>query len=371
MRPVPRRHCWGVWTLLSLVAIGPLSIPAFAQADTVALVQPDTPQSPGRDRSPWLLAPVFNANPKLGASFGAMAGYIYYFDAKSRPTIFAVTGQYTSTQSILAGVFARMSFASDHQRVLAGALYGNIKNDYDDYLGTGVPLKNNAELFSLFARYTYRVAGNWFIGGQGIAQNFQIAGETDYDDQILDDLGLVPYKSVGLGLVVQYDSRNNENMPTQGWFLNLNNVFFREDLGGEADYDVYRLELRYYIPHGKRHVIALRQMNHLTNDAPTAARAPVQLRGYKVGQYSGEFMSSVEAEERYRFANRWTATLFAGVACLYGGDLDCFDDANVYPNVGAGIQYILKPKAGIVMNLEFAAGKNEDFGIYLKMAYAY
>ena len=40
-----------------------------------------------------------------------------------------------------------------------GSLYGNIKNDYDDYLGTGVPLRNNAELRSFIARYTYRVDG--------------------------------------------------------------------------------------------------------------------------------------------------------------------------------------------------------------------
>ena len=371
MHRVIRHFRRQVRALLAFVAMTFMSVPAFAQADSAAGVPADTSKAPTRDRSPWLLAPVFNANPKLGASFGALAGYIYYFDAKSRPTIFALTGQYTSTQSIIAGLFARMSFDEDHQRVLAGGVYGNIKNDYDDYLGTGVPLKNNAALFSLFARYTYRIAGNWFIGGQGIAQNFQIAGDTEYDDQILDALGIVPYKSVGLGLVGQYDSRNSESMPTQGLFLNLNNVFFREGLGSEADYDVYRVELRYYVPHGKRHVLALRQMNHLTSDAPSAARAPVQLRGYKVGQYTGEFMSQVEAEERFRFANRWTATLFAGVACLYGGDLNCFDDANVYPNVGAGVQFILKPKAGIVMNLEFAAGRNDDYGIYLKMGYTY
>ena len=100
-----------------------------------------------------------------------------------------------------------------------------------------------------------------------------IAGQTPFDDQVLDILGVQPYKSAGLGVVVQNDSRDDENMPTRGWLFNLNNLAFRESLGGENDYDIYRAEFRYFIPHGNGNVFALRQLNHLTNDAPTAARA--------------------------------------------------------------------------------------------------
>jgi len=109
----------------------------------------------------------------------------------------------------------------------------------------------------------------------------------------------------------------------------------------------------------------------LTSDAPQAARAPVQLRGYKVGQYTGEYMSSIEAEERFRLAEKWTATLFAGVACLYGSGKSCSDSENLYTAVGAGVQYILKPKEGIVLNLEYAAGESGNYGVYLKMGYAF
>jgi len=323
------------------------------------------------EKSPWLLAPVFQSNPKLGTSIGALAGYLHYFDEKSRPSIFALMGQYTSTDSIVAGAFAKTSSGEDHHRVIAGLVYGNIKNDYDDYLGTGVPLKNNAKLKQFIARYTYRVQGNWFVGAQGVYQNFAISGQSPFDDQVLDVLGLQPFKSAGAGLVVQNDSRDSENMPTRGWLFNFNNIAFRESLGGDFDYDVYRLEFRYYMAHGKGHVLAVRQLNHLTNDAVAAARAPVQLRGYKVGQFTGEYMSSIEAEERFRLGEKWTATLFAGVACLYGSGQNCSDSVNVFPAGGLGIQYILKPKEGIVMNLEYALGKDDDYGVYLKMGYAY
>ena len=346
---------------------------AFAQTQAKATVAETTEEDALTkfEKSPWLVAPVFSSNPKLGTSFGAIAGYLHYFDEQSRPSIFGVQGQYSNTGSIIGGAFARTSFDEDRQRGIAGVVYGNVKNDYDNYLGTGVPLKNDAEMKAFIARYTYRVHGDWFVGAQGIYQNFAVAGDTAFDDQVLDILGLKPFKSAGVGVVVQSDSRDSEFMPTRGWFVNLNNLAFRESLGGESDYDVYRVEFRYYMEHGQRNVLALRQMNVLTVDAPTAARAPVMLRGYKVGQFNGKNMSHIEAEERYRLAEKWTATLFVGVACLYGEGNNCSDSANVYPAGGVGIQYILKPKEGVVLNLEYAQGKSDNNGVYLKMGYAY
>jgi outer membrane protein assembly factor BamA len=369
MRSFPASLHRGVPALLAC-ALAMASVSASAQRSEAA-VQADSTSLAAEERSPWLLAPIFSSNPKLGTSVGALAGYLHYFDAKSRPSILAVSAQYSDTGSLVGGVFGKSSFHEDHHRLTAGLVYGNVKNDYDDYLGSGIPLRNDAEMRALFARYLYRVKGDGFVGVQGVYQNFGIAGDTAFDDQILDIVGLKPFKSAALGLVLQADSRDSENLPSRGWLLNLNNLAFRESLGSESDYDVYRLELRHYVPHGSRNVFAMRINNQLTNDAPAAARAPVQLRGYKVGQYAGKNMSSIEGEERFRLAEKWTATLFAGVACLYGEGNSCSDSANLYGAAGAGVQYILKPKEGIVLNLEYAAGEDGNYGVYLKMGYAF
>jgi hypothetical protein len=58
------------------------------------------------------------------------------------------------------------------------------------------------------------------------------------------------------------------------------------------------------------------------------------------------------------------------VACLYGGGNNC-SIANIFPAGGFGVQYILKPKEGIVMSLEYAQGKDSNNGVLLKMGYAY
>jgi hypothetical protein len=118
-------------------------------------------------------------------------------------------------------------------------------------------------------------------------------------------------------------------------------------------------------------VLAVRQSNQWTKDAPPGAYAPVLLRGYTMGEYLGKSMSSIEVEERHRLAERWTATLFGGLACLYGGNRSGCSGSDLFPNVGVGVQYILKPAQGIVANLEAAAGKDGNKAPLFKMGYAW
>ncbi len=118
-------------------------------------------------------------------------------------------------------------------------------------------------------------------------------------------------------------------------------------------------------------VLALRQNNQWTVDAPKSAYAPVTLRGYTFGEYLGQYMSSVEGEVRLRLAARWTTTAFVGIGCLYGGPLSCSDSENVYPDIGAGVQYVLKQREGMVLNLEYAKGKGDNEGVYMKFGYSF
>src|SRR5581483_3605008 len=99
-----------------------------------------------KEESPWLVAPIFALNPKLGFSLGAIVGYMFYFDKESKFSMIGLNGQYTSTGSVIAALVSKLSFGEDHHRFMGLAAAGNIRNDYDDFLGTGVPLKSNDEL---------------------------------------------------------------------------------------------------------------------------------------------------------------------------------------------------------------------------------
>jgi hypothetical protein len=319
--------------------------------------------------SPWLLVPMVSSNPKLGTSLGALGAYLHVFDPGSRVSLFGVNLQYTSTDSVIAAAFARTSFGADHHRIAAVAAFGYIKNDYEDFLGSGQPLKTNDHLKAMTARYLYRLDGNWFIGARALVADYQVLGESAQDDLVIETLGIEGFKSLALGAVVIHDSRDNEDMPTRGWYLNLNNLAYREALGGSESYDAYRADLRGFWRHGDGHVLVFRQFNWLSSGAPGAAQPTVVLRGYTRGEFLAPYMSSFEAEERLSLNPRWGVTLFAGVARLYGGS-GAFETSNGnYPNVGAGVQFIIKPVQRMLVNLEYAQGTAGNRGLLLKFGY--
>jgi len=355
--------------LAALVELAPAA--ALAQAGRADVAEGRAEARSEEKGSPWLALPTFSVNPKLGTSLGALVGYMHTFDEKSRPSMFGVGAQYTSTDSAIATAFAKASCDEDRQRVVAMLAGGRVTNDYDDYLGTGKPLKSSGEMTALVARYLHRVWGNWFAGVQGIYTNYYVVGDTALDQTVLDVLGLKGFNSGGIGVAAYYDSRDDERMPTRGWLINANNTAFRDWIAGADNFDAYRLDMRGFLTQGNRHVFAVRQYNQWTVDAPPAAFASIHLRGYKQGQYLGKNMSSLEAEERLRLAEKWSATAYVGVACLYGDGKTCADSENTFPAGGLGVQYILKPKEGIVANLEYAAGKAGNYGVYLKLGYGY
>jgi hypothetical protein len=362
------------WALALLAIASVFTNAVHAQDDAAKTSSPEAqaaPTEPKEAPSPWLLLPTFSNNPKLGTSLGALAGYVRKFDAESQVSIFGVSAQYTSTDSATAVVFARTSFDADRHRLIAIAIGGLIKNDYDDFIGTGVPLKSEDHIRSFALRYLLRVKDDWFIGAQALATNYQIVGQTALDDDLIAFLGLRGFEASGIGLVGQHDSRDRTDSPRQGWLLNFNNIVYRPKAENSDNFSVYRLDYRHFWSHGDGHVLAVRQSNQWTQDAPLGANAPVQLRGYTVGEYLGKSMSSIELEERHRFAERWTATLFGGLACLYGGDRSGCSKSDLFPSVGAGVQYVLKPAQGIVANLEFALGKDGNRAVLFKMGYAW
>jgi hypothetical protein len=322
-------------------------------------------------RGPWMVVPLLSSTPKLGTAAGLMGGVVYRFDELSRASLLGLSAQYTTTDSMKAALTGRASFGADRHRVELSANVARIMNDYADYLGTGIALKNVEDARGIYGSYLNRVSGNWFAGVQAAFRNYQVVGQSPSDAENLAALGISGLKTAGVGFVVQNDTRDNDNRPTRGWLLNLENFAFRQRLGGDNDYDLYRFDVRGYWRHGRGHVLAIRQANQLTVDAPLEAYSSISLRGYKSGQYLGENVSTIEVEERLDLARRWGANFFLGLGCLYGGGKVCTDSENLYPSYGAGIQFVLVPKEGIVGSLEYGRGKGDNYGGYLNLGYEF
>ena len=80
-------------------------------------------------------------------------------------------------------------------------------------------------------------------------------------------------------------------------------------------------------------------------------------------------MSSILFEGRFAFGEQWGGVMFTGIACLYGGGLECGDSSNIYANIGGRLYYLLKPKEKIAVTLEHADGEADNEGLYLQMGW--
>ncbi len=324
-----------------------------------------------KPESPWLLTPTLSSSPKMGNSLGAMAGYLFKADEGSPTSMVAAMGSYSDTDSSVYGAFSRLYFAEDRHRVLAGVVHGNIENSYEDFLGTGLKAETTDDLNIGFVQYLRGLPHGWYVGAQVLAMDYEIKARDQKTQTLLTLLGLTGFSSNALGLVIERDTRNQQNSPRSGSWLNVSNSAFRESLGGDVSFDAYSANFSHYWGFAERHVVASRVTGRWTNDAPRSGYSSVDLRGYTRGEYLAPNATSIEVEERYQITTRWGATAFVGAACLYGEDAACDSDENWFPAAGAGVTYLLKPEEGMVVRLEFASGKGDNHGLYMQFGNAF
>ncbi len=237
-----------------------------------------------KKQSPWLFTPTLSSDPKLGTSVGALAAYIYSFDSDSPASMFGITGSYSSTDSIVGGAFARTYFDHDTQRLIAFLGSGEINNDYSDFLGTGLPVSTTDDLNIFAIKYLHQVKGDWFAGIQAANTNYTLSGDDDFSQTILEKVGLVGFDSIGVGVAAQYDTRDNQNSPTSGHSIEVNNLAYRKS---------------------------------------------------------------------------------------FGGDSDCTNSSDLYPTAGAGISYTIKPEERMVVSVDLAYGKSDNYGFYMRFGNAF
>ncbi len=364
---------WG-----GLLIAGMMLMAAAAQGQEPVSAEPSQPavSEPGASEampkeSPWLLAPIISSDPKVGTSAGGLGGYLFKIDPDSTSSMVGAMAKYSNTDSLIAGLFLRSFWQADARRFSALAVGGRIRNDYEDFLGSGLPVSSTDELKLFFSRYQQQVVPHWFLGMQAVYTNYLIVGDNFTSGEILKVAGLTGYDSAGLGLVAQYDNRNSKNSPSSGMNVVLNNFAYRESFGGEVSFDAYNLKALHYLPHGNGHVFATHVDGRWTDDAPNSGYSSVALRGYTRGQYLAPHSVLVEFEERLHVKGRFGINLFAGVTCLYGDGQSCDNSENLYSSFGIGAQYVLKQSEGIVLTMDYAQGEGGNSGFYMRFGQAF
>ena len=235
---------------------------AYAQEQVEEIEQAGEIVEEKEQSSPWIATPLISSDPKLSTSIGGLVAYMYSFDEISPASMFGLSATYSNTDSFVMAGFGQMYFDNDNQRALIALAKGTIHNDYDDYLGSGIPLKTTDDLNFQVARYSYRVYGDWFAGLQAVSSNYTVvlaeeivqSAFNDTSAEISNDqlIELAGFESKALGLTVEFDNRDKQRAATAGQFLKLNNMAYREEFGGDISFDAYQLKYSTYACHRHR-----------------------------------------------------------------------------------------------------------------------
>jgi len=325
---------------------------------------------PNLPESPWLIIPLVSSDPKVSTAAGAAVGYLHRFDSDSPVSKFFFGGNYSTTHSYLYGIGAKVYFDHDRNRLTGFLAGGKIKNSYSDFLGSGLPLQTT-DIMRMFAgRYTRAVSNNWYLGAQIVSTNYVLGASDALAGAILDKIGLTGFQSNGIGLVAEYDTRNNQNSSTGGNYFLAHQIAYRTWLGGNVSFDAYHADFRHFVSLDDKATIAMQIKGRWSFQAPPSGFSSIQLRGYVRGQDTAQHMTMALMEGRYHLRGKWNLIGYGGIAVLYGDRISPSKKTELFPNLGAGVAYELN-KEKMVLRCDIAMGSRGNRGFYLKLGQSF
>jgi hypothetical protein len=315
-----------------------------------------------------VVAPIPSRSPELGWGLAVAGGYFLDLDKSNPDTPKSTVGigvKATENKSFAGGLGGKFNLWNDNVRIKAAAAYVDV--NYRFYgIGNGagnegraVDLSQRAPL--LYLSGTYQIFPSVYLGLGLVAST--VDTHVDKDEEVppgFPDLE-VDLNISGLEIPFQYDTRDDELFPRQGWLIDVRGLLHREFFGTDFNSESLSLAVNHYRPMRKRDVLATRAYTRASGgDTPffllSSFGGRTDLRGYERGRYRDNMMYAVQAEYRWQPLDRWIFTTFAGVGEV-AEDYSSFF-SNFLPAAGIGTRFVLSPKHKLNLALDVAVGKH-------------
>jgi outer membrane protein assembly factor BamA len=370
------------WFLVAGLAAALLPWPAMARE-----LAPDLETMETVERGGWVahdlevvVVPIPRSDPTLGTGLALPALFLYNPEGKGRPWMTGVGAMYTDSNSWATGIFQKAYLLDDRLRLTGALGYGDLNLDFYGVganagkQGVSVPISQRGSF--LFLEGLGQIAPSTFLG----VRYRRINLETGFRNAPVPGLGItIPATqlnntSAAMGPVLQFDTRDSEQYPTKGTFVDFNWVFARDALGSDSDYDKGQVAANHYMSLSSSSVLALRaSMCSAGGQVPfydlCLFGSNNDLRGYVGGQYRDKAMFALQAEYRWRFAERWGLVAFGGAGSV-AKSLGNFRDSDLLPAVGTGLRFLASKKHGVNVSMDYAIGRDtKTFYFYIGEAF--
>ena len=162
-----------------------------------------------------------------------------------------------------------------------------------------------------------------------------------------------------LGILVDFDSRDNVFTPNKGFRWNTLVGGSSEAIGSDYKYGSINSAAFGYIPIADNLISAFRaEYQQVFGDFPFYLKPYVNMRGIPVMRYQGEIMILAETEWRWDFMPRYSLVAFGGTAKAFDKKT-AFTDAYWRFSGGVGGRYLIARKLKLRMGLDVARGPEE------------
>jgi len=328
-----------------------------------------------------IFTPVITYAPETNLSFGVgMKGLFKMRGSgpETRTSNIPLTVQYTIENKYL--FFSGFGIFSPQERYM---LTGNIRvQSFPSlYFGVGqdTPKSNEEEfaynqiliepilLKNLFRKYL-------FFGG-GIRYN-RISGVEVVPEGLLglsEQSGSNGSTSSGIQLAIIYDSRDNILNASKGMFIGLTHGFYGSFLGSSHEYQLTRLDFRYYMQPLKKpsSILGFHFLAHFSHgDTPLLEMARLGggdiMRGYFEGRYTERHLLATQVEWRQKLTYRWGVVGFAGVGSV-APSLGQFNFDYARLSLGVGVRFLIDAEENLNLRLDYGIGSEKN-KYYFKIA---
>jgi len=323
--------------------------------------------------------PIVITEPAVGYGGGAMLMYFSESlaeagrkakasgDAMAPPNVTGVGVMGTENGSRGAGLFHFHTWDGDRYRYLGALARGQAHLDYYGQLNRGrsYELQGTFLVQQLLARIGDT---HWYVG----PRYTYFKSDTRFTGEAATELGIKDQElSVGkLGLVVDYDNRDNMFYPTRGSYAELEAQFARGWLGGSKSFETYRARGYTWLPLHPKWTLGLRVDGQTTSGSvPFYAQPYVDLRGVSRGRYQDRTALAAEMELRWNVTPRWSLLGFTGAGKAYGR-WKSFGEASNVVSVGTGFRYLIARKLGLAVGIDVAHSKDQN-AFYIQVGSAW
>ncbi len=321
----------------------------------------------------FVIVPIPISNPTLDS--GLVVGAAYFYpqteeQKKRQPaSVTATAGMYTSNDSRAFAVVQQNYWNDNKWRFTGAAGRADLRLSLlapGSVGGLKIDWRINGDF--LFAKIGRKLQGKWYGGifsriidaRQSLVFNGDPSGF---------DIGS-DVRSAGLGVNLEYDSRDMPLNSYSGRHFEVDALFNDEAIGSNSTYQSYTAAYRSYHALTDSLVLAWElQGCRRGGTAPLWDTCTIKLRGFSATDYLGEVTASGQAEARWKLGKRWGLVGFAGAGVI-GNSFSNIRDHESIPSYGVGVRFTVLKAKRINLRLDFARSTDSD-AIYFSVGEAF